>query len=536
MCERNIEAKNYIFCKPVVVFTDVYTDGEDEKSSELLKKAKAIGGICVNDDLTHINHRFTSKKEYWLIDENEIDNIKTLAELSNDKHYKNIAKTIIRIFYHDDSYILTEKTIVEQISQKYQENIEKMPAIIRTRCYQNLIYDLLKDEPLYMPLFKCENSKSLDVAILGNGNIGTEMFLSTYWCGQMYDIPLSINMVSKDEPEVARAKIDKINSEILESSKENSNVLKVYRDYEKNNDPYFTFRYCKSDVDYADISQIECVNPFKSNGGTDKDAFLLVDANYYLVALGDDDVNIRVAERLLKAIMIRQKETGNYKKVTIAYVVYDSHLCFTLNEYQNKDGTHEQIHMKAVGSIDDTYSYENVVKKEYMQSKVDQKNGKKSIAYADWVSLCKQMTTSNKSYNFWSDYARDIHYDYKVFSAFIKGGRNLCEWNQWKQCHTEYISKDKDDLADEMAWIEHRRWNAYMRSIGFKHNENKDVIFLRTHDCLVEHHKPGDYIQGSKDLLEEIEKRDSNIINYDYDGIIPKCTYDKMIEETKTKE
>lgn len=528
-CAKGIlNRKFHIFCKPVIVFTDVYTDGEDEKSSELLKKAKAIGGICINDDLTHINHRHTSKKEYWLIDEKEIDNIKTLAELSDDKHCKKIAKTIIRIFYQDDSYSLTEKVIVEQISQKYSSNEKKMPAVIRTRCYQNLVYDLLKEEPLYMPLLGCGQSKSLDVAILGNGCIGTEMFLSAYWCGQMYGIPLSINMVSKDEPEVAKAKIDKISNEILESSRVKSKLLKVYRDFEEYNDPYFTFRYCKSDVDYADISQIECVEPFESDDAHNHTKLSLIDANYYLVALGDDDVNIRVAERLLKAILIRQKETGNYKKVTIAYVVYDSHLCFTLNEYQNKDRTHEQIRMKAVGSTDDTYSYENIVKIEYMQSKLERKNGNGRMDYADWVSLCKDMTTSKKSYDFWSDYARNIHYGYKVFSAYHADGKNMCEWDSWKQCHTEYICKEKDSLADKLAWAEHRRWSAYLRSIGFRYNEDKDVAFLRTHDCLVEHRKPGaTFDPACDDLLEEV-KRDPNIIKYDYDGIISKGAYDKL--------
>ena len=48
-------------------------------------------------------------------------------------------------------------------------------------------------------------------------------------------------------------------------------------------------------------------------------------------------------------------------------------------------------------------------------------------------------------------------------------------------------------VSEYLTWLEHRRWNAYLRSIGFASNDsltNKDMM-LKLHNCLVESgHKP----------------------------------------------
>lgn len=660
-CAKSILEQNHgLFCRPIIVFTDVYTDGENEQSSELFRKAKALGCICVTDDLTHLNHRHTTNKEYWLIDNNEINNIKTLAVLADDTHYRRIEKTVIRIFYQDDSYTLTEASIVQRLRELYMHEFninadgkaltnpddkfykkirlkyelsrvlsddvekkkakkggnknkgknekerkdesektlkkerkkeeraafkrwllrfvgcgfnlntvndklldqycdltykkdsgqtkeqhkdksaekmnkeakesyinKKVPAVIRTRFYQDLIYNLLKEVPLYKPLLNCKNPEKLNVTILGNGNIGMEMLLASSWCGQLYDIPLSINMVSKDEPEAAIAKINKISTEILESTKEGSDLLKVYSEVEKYNAPYFKFRYCCYDMDFDDFSDLTF--PVFPDGAenTEKEPFYLTDADYYLVALGDDDLNIRVAERLYKAVALSKREDKT-RKVVITYVVYDSHLCRILNKTENDYKQLGFIEMRAVGSIEDTFSYKSIVKEEYMAKRLDE-NGTVVTSHGEWAELSSKMAMSGKPYEFWSTYARELHYEYKVFSAFAKRKDTDCTWENWKKCHEEYICEPTDNEADELAWLEHRRWNAYMRSIGFIFDKNKDVKVLKTHDCLVEHHKPGEEEAGYEDYLEKVKKRDPKIINYDYVKIISDEEYYKII-------
>ncbi len=663
------DRRTFFLFRPVIVFTDVYTDGEDEKSSELLKKAKALGAVCLNDDLTHVSPRFSNKKEYWLIDENEIDNIKTLAELANDRHYKTIHKTIIRIFYHDDSYSLTEAGIIERIRGRYQKKLEsdikkgkksalrklkiaetevlskrireerkkqearntetealpkltgkkslklnvkdaagklreqikrpaeslgiwanktfrldayldrlhreylsllgkteeeaeekdgldekaegeaiervvdlKAPAVIRTRCYQDLIYHLMEDHPLYEPLLGREGDLKLDVAILGNGNIGMEMFLTSYWCGQLYHIPLSINMVAIDGTEDVVGKINMISSEILKSTEERWEELRVYEREDHFNEPYFTFRYCGSNVDTADISSIVCTDPISEEHGT----MALTDADYYLVALGEDDLNIRTAERLMKAVAIRQMELKVKKDVTIAYVVYDSNLFEALNQPDQTDGPEAsektvnvsgagKIRMIAVGSIDETYGYDNIINSRYAAKKISKENGK--FTRSDWVTLANMRSVSSRPYEFWSSNARDIHYQYKLFSAYLIGHDPSCGWEDWKKNHEEYICETaSEEPADMLAWLEHRRWNAYMRSIGFQKGK-KDVKFLKTHDCLVERKDPQDPYQPlpehSKDCLEIVKDAKipaaPHLIDYDYAGIVPEAVYNKMI-------
>lgn len=574
--ESILEEKYAPFCRPVIVFTDVYTDGENEQSSELLKKAKALGGVCMNDDLVHVNYRFTAKKEFWLIDEKEIDNIKELAELANGRKWENLKKSIVRVFYQDDSYMLTESGIVHQVREKYREKIvkprgpknrradedtvesilnEKAPAILRTRHYQNMVYNILEELPLFTPLIGREGQLELDVAVLGNGSIGTEMFLSTYWCGQMNDIPLSVNMVALDEPNTATGKIDKISTEIFESAKENSPLLRIYAGKEEYNKPYFTFRYCKADVDSADISTLECTVPPRTQTEKQVAAKQLIDCDYFFVALGDDALNIRIAEKIYRAIAIRNSAEKKQKNVVITYVVYDSNLCRELNEtfkifLKNSTAANKNITLRAVGSIDKTYSFSNIIKKEYMCKKLkyDERDdasspaGKKAFSHQEWVKLSNMMSIAENPYNFWSSYARDMHYIYKLFCVYSKECTSLEDLKNINGKNPEYICEEIDDTAIRLAWIEHRRWCAYMRANGFKQSDTKDVKLLKTHWCLVEHHlqsvdevfyrDDGVKTLSQPDLLEEVriskKNDDKNIIDYDYECIIPQNKLDAL--------
>ncbi len=590
-CAKSIVNRKYaLFCKPLIIFADVYSDGENKKSSDLLKKAKSLGGICINDDLTHLNHRFTSKKEYWLIDENELNNINILAELANKKHYKSISKSDIRIFYQNDSYTLTERAIVNQIrgefrsdnaakiaketekafdklmrnggagltdKQKKMSEVDlkkeiengiaerivdkKAAAVIRTRCYQNLIYNMLDMYPLYKPLLSQPIPKTLDVAIIGNGEIGMEMLLSTYWHGQLLDIPLSVNMVSKDDPDTACAKINKVNSDILQSTKAKSSMLRVFPDdaqideNEKYNPPYFSFRYCRSDVDFDDISSLKCTMlPEYENEEVPKTADI-IDSDYFMVALGSDGANIRVAEELCKAISAARKKSGSTKKALINFAVFDSHLCRSLNnEYATPIS--DEVEMHAVGCLDEVYSYENVVMSQLSKGNERITNTYKKLSHAD------MMTESNnrikKLYEYWSTKANNCHYPYKVFSAYVYWRKkdDSIKWNDWESEHQRYICTEKNALADSLAWLEHRRWNAYLRSVGFKYSDkipkDKKDIIRRIHPCLAECKRYPD-ANSADDFLDLVRKCPEKecVKLYDYSGVIS----DELLDGLKTE-
>ncbi|MBO4356082.1 MAG: hypothetical protein J5850_04435 [Clostridia bacterium] len=61
--------------------------------------------------------------------------------------------------------------------------------------------------------------------------------------------------------------------------------------------------------------------------------------------------------------------------------------------------------------------------------------------------------------------------------------------------------KGNPSIAYKLAWLEHRRWCAYLRTEGFRYGEKNEL--LRKHWCLVE----SDRDIRRRDLLDEISER-----------------------------
>ena len=52
---------------------------------------------------------------------------------------------------------------------------------------------------------------------------------------------------------------------------------------------------------------------------------------------------------------------------------------------------------------------------------------------------------------------------------------------------SEEAKEKRNNVLQYLTWLEHRRWNAYMRSIGFSYDIKKDKnIELKLHGCLCE--------------------------------------------------
>ena len=111
-------------------------------------------------------------------------------------------------------------------------------------------------------------------------------------------------------------------------------------------------------------------------------------------------------------------------------------------------------------------------------------------------------------YDHWSNAAKTAHAKYKIFSAYNYCVDNKidCEWNSGKtflldaddiKIYNRIIDANKE-LNYNLAWYEHRRWTAYIRSIGFsrmdleydavnhKTQSANKILSLKLHIALVE--------------------------------------------------
>ena len=496
---------------PVLVFTDVYVDNENEKISELYLIAKKMGAICVKDDIVHLKIKTLKEKEIFLMDKNENDNIKHLSELNSGQYKDYLKNTTIYVFYQDDSYALIENKIKSDIAKRYVDST-KSPVIIRVKEYENLILGLLSKKPLIEPLLRNfkdglpypagDRTCEYNLTIIGSGKIGLQMLLSSSWCGQFYGYKLNINVVSNVSKSDFERDINNFYPEFIESTKTNSPSLKVYSDFAIMNEPYFNLRYGEYDFNKISLSDVKCVS-FTDDVKKD---FKIIDSDYFLIALGNDEANMLAAEKLKRQISVTQYQQSNekHKNRVIAFAVYNEKFNETLRE-SSFDGDYK-IELFPFAGVEETYGYKNI-------TSIDQDPAAILVGKSYQNQTFKEMTIEEKRenqaeqdkkiYDIMSSKARAVHFKYRIFSAFLLNKNDVSSdeftWEELYDFDDKTIdiysdfalsdeAKEKRDKALQyLTWLEHRRWNAYMRSIGFSYDSQKGKnIELKLHGCLCE--------------------------------------------------
>ncbi len=495
---KSLRRKHYpLLCKPVVVFTDVYTDGDNEGSAELLLQAKANGAICVQDDLAHAPKTCRGKRIFFLIDENEIGNLRTLAHLSSPENEKYLKNAKVYLFSQSENYIEVERQIPKS---------EGM-VLIPVQRFRNLITTMLADQaPLYEPLIGREKDsngrRKLNIAILGSGAIGVEMFISTYWFAQIQDCDPVIHVISEESEEAFWDKIDAVNPEIRMTTREGDPILLYNKqDHCK---PYCKVEYWQCDAMAAARSGF-----VRRSDGEEAQAMPRMD--YVLVALGSDEGNITAARAMCQQVGRQHIAIRDGGRTVINYVVYDPDLCRILNREKRRCfyGDKPDVFMQAVGSLDELYDIDRITMGVYMDEHI------------------KRAHCDEEDYLFWANIARRMHRKYKAFclgyatvSLFDVADQNEETYQEAQAAMLEkYRQFTRQNIKDmplqevvpfiqqqhALAWLEHRRWNAFTRIKGFRGTADYDAYWdkdqdlyrsrkrrsykqmeMRLHPCLVE--------------------------------------------------
>lgn len=428
------------------------------------------------------------------------------------KFYRKIFVRIKRWFREDRRKArIKKKEELESIKEELTQR--RLPTIVPVNSYRNLISNLLCNVPLYEAIIGREKDadavQNLYVTILGSGNIGTEMFLSTYWFGQILDCKLNINIISKESEEDFWNRIDYINPEIRHTTIKDDPILIYNRKGEKS-DEYCTVKYIQCDVKSSEF--INCLkNPEKG----------ILKTDYFLVALGSDEENISVANIIRRYIGEHHINQKKYDRTIIAYVVFNSELAETLNQkkYFKHAKDNVDVYMQAVGYLSEVYSVDNVFMEKY-DSFVDAvKNGYDTLQKRK-DRAGKHRARRKDDYKHWANLARTMHTKYKMYSmrlieksifdffdmeSKIKDFNGEVEYLKYfQEVYDEYQKKISgktkvdQELFHRMAWLEHRRWNAFTRVMGFRCTTKYDEysvpkktgsykqMDIKLHPCLVE--------------------------------------------------
>ena len=528
---------------PIIIFLNTHIQQEDEMNFELSLSAKALGAICVDDDILHTNIRKRGKNTLVLGSPDEMKNVQTLVTLAEERYCQCLNDAEVILFSSGKSFYGT----INEVRDSLKGLVKKIPQIRAVNGYNNMVKNVLKHMPLYEPLVgrdvskNNENLPELNLTILGSGNIGTEMFLSAYWYGQILGYQLCINMISQESEESFIDKIGFINPEIFGTServpgiqkssekieqmfsengrtKSYAELMKLFPDREEIAEPYMRFRYLQTDIKDDDLLQ-------KLSTPLWRDGFCLRETDYFVVALGSDADNLMVSEKLNKNISEYHLQQGNEhaKNTIICYAIYNSSLCRMLNQTANKEKEKEnwRTYMYAFGSFEDVFAEENI----YMSGEKEREenmyasycNG--NLTYAGMLSYsdAQEENKGRTQYDYWANITRALHLQYKVFSAgYIHDSVFHCNSVQERNAKlaktlTTYCNelipistedekiKDKKKNAEcykQLTWLEHRRWCAFMRVSGFSkpkdfedychYTKSHKEMRLKLHPCLVE--------------------------------------------------
>lgn len=435
--------------KPLIIFTDVYSDSSNESQSELVEKAKSLGAFCLKDDVLSMQMAFkwnyptvynmcrwvykklhSEKISNWyqrikedtkvylmLADYDDYSNVQTLCALSEEKNLDNARKTFgrnihVHVFFGDDSYNHAYKSARELIYINEEKNGKSsFQEINRNNWKQDVIHQLLQKTPLFEGVLdKTVRGKpvKLSVSVIGAGKFGTEMFLNSYWCGQMIGVDLHLNVLSlKETKEEFIKRINRISPEIIESTQIYSELLRITpEDKEAHySAPYFKFGYFTGDVFEHKPDEIVFDNGNK-----------LLESDYIFVSLGKDESSIDFAQSIQRELCIERFP----RKPIIVCVVNNNDVYKSLQTYKHlqneiaKENSKEDenSNVRYLGITEYAYSYETVFKEDLKKA-----DGKTRELYKKMNSRHGNKREDDE-YEFNSSRARALHKKYRVFSAF----------------------------------------------------------------------------------------------------------------------
>ncbi|MBQ8514942.1 MAG: hypothetical protein IJ496_06040 [Ruminococcus sp.] len=453
---------------PMIIFTDTYIEDENEAAAELIQRAKRIGCVCVKNDILKLKLRTRERIFYILSDLDQTRNLTDAAALSrmdNGKMRLDLRQKI-------SIYVFSDLDETEEILKNVRRNFETaaagmkkkkcfVPVVVPIKEYKNCIYTLLSEKPLFKAI-EDPSQKELTVTIIGTGKIGTEAFLAVFWCGQLLDIKLNINVVSLEAASTFRDRINRITPCIFESA-----------DPERFDTPYCRITLIDCDMRTVNADQL-LDEKYSCTYGSGESR--LYDTNYYIVSLGTDRMNVDTAymlRRSLERSALRKEHPQ--KNVIVACSVYNDALSESVR-YESEDRI---VELYPFASFSSRYNYDNIFQKRLAPGgqRVSASYNSFSGVYTpeDMKDIYGDSTKRYDHYKHWSNIARFVHSEYRKFSVGAASD-------------ADYIRLLRDDaVCDDLAWLEHRRWNAFLWTMGYEYCDvPKDLTSRKVHPCLVE--------------------------------------------------
>lgn len=475
---------------PLLVFTDAYVNEKEERGAELIEQAKALGAICLREDLLHLNLKRSAFLSYFFVDDKEENNITVLDELLGKNWISDLISCTSRGAQPPQEaavkvrcYVFTTGVSAEQMiaNVKNRRQVETANLIIRViNHHKTMAQNLMSSVPLYDPLLKKESGLApeqrpnmnrpgrLKVTIIGDGAPVEELFKAVFWCGQMSRYQLQICLVtSRDEADCRLLKHLKLHT---------PEVLKTCSGSWKDS-ALLHFGPGKENPAYADVRVCSC--DFDSSALFERFPDVTDNTDYFIVTAGTDERNIQIAQSLY--LYLERTYTQARSPRVVACAVSDPTAALAAQQKSETYG----VELVSFGSVDSVFSCRNVFMSGFEPNRLQADNR---------FSIREYITDRDEIYLSASHTARRMHLSYRLFDLGLlqkrKEETGTCAWDLAESAEEKLFrmlafseqaksgripeaasmngqQREAKRMAEQFAWVEHRRWNAYMRTLGF---------------------------------------------------------------------
>lgn len=416
------------------------------ESDSLREQVQVLGAVCFKKELGSVNLAWHSKKShlyFFTISENEKNNVELALGLIDRYRQRDLT----------DLYVFCTTVEGEMLLAGVDKGHVRVRRVNQVRSLINRIL-LEEGTAIFDRAVVCEASgeKQISAVIVGMGTHGTEMLRALSWYCQMDGYRLKITAFDRDP--LAEKRFAALCPELISPQ---------YNGVTVPGEAQYTIKiYSGCDVQTSDF--------------TEKIA-QLTDATYVFISLGSDEANLRAA------VDLRMRFERNGAKPRIHAVLRSNANRDVLEQAHNSAGQHYGIDF--VGDLQTSYSERVII--DYEVEK-DAHERHKQYCYGD----------RDKEEDFWR---YEYCYRSSMASAIHAQARIICG--------IPGADKTEDALTDgerrSIETLEHRRWNAYMRSEGYVYSGSPDKS--SRNDLGKMHHNLVVYDR----LSEEDKRKDSRV-------------------------
>ncbi len=458
----------------VIAFTDVY-EKDDEAYCDMIEEVKELGACIFKKDITSCDfsrHSKNTKMYFFIIGEDKDENVDHALKLSapRDKWWKTTVGARRGYDYPGGDkriYLFSgPESCEKQLSMMEPEHLK----IRRVNDVQSLIYHMLYKKggeifssavdtgsKIYNIATDTEDSeKKISALVVGMGHHGTELVKALSWFCQMHPYRLEINAFDVSTDVSQRFMLEC--PELFDRDPVNGSESPACDGTRYHNGDFETpgdAHYKISIYEGYDVRASSFYSKLKELG----------DVTYVVVALGNDDQNIKTS------IELRTFFTRQGIAPSIHTIVYNSNNYDMLKENFRRDESKGSFKIEPFGNIEEMYSISIIANTEleeqalerhleYTMQMIEQKERELAEKNETLSEEEKQRDIAIAVEQFWN-----VDYNYRSSVA------SVLHTHHKKQLDLPGSRKAKEDRTENEKWfyrrIEHSRWNAYMRSEGY---------------------------------------------------------------------